>query len=409
MKVTDHGTSIEISGELNDPEIVAAIQNVDAGQGLEESLLEIILLGSKVKAAVQATSTAQVIEKSIQKVSSEFEKLEGDHAVFIEDLMARILSMDPKDQELSLALKMQSVEEELKRVFTNEADSESVISLVKKSVENYLQQRESSITKLLSLVPPDLEDPNAQESPLLRLYNHVGEVLDVLGANKAAKEAAKKTAKKGNVFEDVVFAEIQNIADTFSDEADDPGKQKKTGVDGNDEGDITVDFKSLGRYSGRLVIECKKYSAKKSKRALLAELDKGISNRSADYGILVTTESSYEISYNHPFWEDFDNRRAVVILQDENDEIDFNRLRFAFFMAKARVKELKNHGDEASFQLISAKLQLLGDHFGRITSLKGNISSMYTALNDANTSVEYLDKNISPLLDELRELLEDDE
>jgi hypothetical protein len=409
MKVTDLGNAIEISGQLDDLEIVAAIQNTSPGQSLEESLLEILILGSKVKEAVQTTSTAQVIEKSIQKVSSEFEKLEDEHELFIQNLMARILSMDPKDEALSLALKMNSIEEQLKSTFTNEADSESVISMVKKSVEGYLQQRESSITKLLSLVPPDLEDPNAQESPLLRLYNHVGEVLELMGANKAAKEAAKKTSKKGTVFEDLVFAEMQNIADSFGDEADDPGKQKKNGVDGNDEGDITVDFKSLGRYSGRLVIECKKYLSKKSKRSLLTELDKGISNRLADYGIMVTTESSYELADNHPFWEDFDNRRAVVVLQNENDEIDFNRLRFAFLMAKARIKEIKNHGDEASFQLVAAKLKLLGDHFGRITTLKGNISSISTALSDARSSVEYLDVNITPLLAELEDLLESDE
>lgn len=409
MKVTDNATSIEVSGKLNDPEVLSAVRNVTEGQTLEESFLEILLLGSKVKDAVQTTATAQVIERSIEKVASEFDQLESEHKVFVENLMKRILSLDPKDESLSLALKMQEIEESLRTSFVNELDNDSVISLVKKSVESYLQQRESSITKLLSLTPPDLEDPNAQESPLLRLYNHVGDVLELMGANKAAKDAAKKTAKKGTIFEDLVFAEIQDIADSFGDEADDPGKQKKTGVDGNDEGDITVDFKSLGRYSGRLAIECKKYSTKKSKRALLTELDKGIANRSADYGILVTTESSYELGENHPFWEDFDNRRAVVVLQDEDEEIDFNRLRFAFLMAKARVKEIKNHGDEASFQMVAGKLKLLKDHFGRITSLKGNISALSTAVNDARTSVQYLDENITPLLVELEQLLESDD
>jgi hypothetical protein len=79
MKVTHQGTSIEISGQLNDPEIVAAIQNSEMGQSLEDSLFEIILLGSKVKAAGQATSTAQVIEKNVSPLLEELrELLEND-------------------------------------------------------------------------------------------------------------------------------------------------------------------------------------------------------------------------------------------------------------------------------------------------------------------------------------------
>lgn len=409
MKLIDNETSISVSGLLDQPEILSAVRNLSDGQTLDESFMEILLLGSKVKDAVQATSTAQIIERSIDRVASEFDQLEREHKAFVENLMMRILSLDPKDGELSLALTMRDIEARLKTSFTNESDSESVISVVKNSVEGYLKQRDSAITKLLSLTPPNLEDPNAQESPLLRLYNHVGEVLDFIGAKKADKDAAKKTSKKGTIFEDLVFAEVQDITDSFGDEADDPGKQKKTGADGNDEGDITVDFKSLGRYSGRLAIECKKYLAKKSKRFLLTELDRGISNRSADYGILVTTESSYDIGDSHPFWEDFDNRRAVVVLQDENDEIDFNRLRFAILMAKARIKEIKNHGDQASFQMISGKIKLLKEHFGRITTLKGSISSLSSALVDAKASVEYLDINIIPLIQELEDLLEGDE
>lgn len=409
MKIIDNGTSIEISGVISDSETMNAVRNLAEGQSLEESFLEVLFLGSKVKEAVQTTSTAQLIERSIEKVSAEFDQLETDHEQFIQSLMKKVLSLSPEDKALSLALKIQDVEGQLKKSFTDETDEASVISLVKTSVENYLQRRESAITKLLSLVPPNENDPNSQESPLLRLYNHVGEVLEAIGANKAQKEASKKTAKKGNIFEDIVFNEIQDIAHGFSDEADDPGKQKKTGTSGNDEGDITVDFKSLGRFSGRLVIECKKYSSKKSQRFLLGELEKGVANRDADYGILVTTTSSYDLGDKHPFWEDWDSRRAVVVLQDDDDEIDFDRLRFAFLIAKARVKEMKNHGDEATFLAIGAKIKLLSEHFGRISSLKGSLSTLSTALGDTNRHVSYLEDNVKPIVDELTLLLENED
>jgi hypothetical protein len=406
MKIEDRSSSVKVDGVIEDPDIVSAIQNVSQGQSLEESFHEILLLGAKVKDAVQTTATAQVIEKSIQKVSVELDTLQVEHSRFIEALMLKVLSLDPKDRDFSLALKMKEVEGELKATFTDEQSETSVIALIRDSMESYLQRRESSITKLLSLTPPDQEDPNSVESPLLRLYNHVGEVLQAIGASQATKDAARKTSKKGTIFEDLVFAEVQALSDGFADEADDPGKQKKTGASGNDEGDITVDFKSLGRYSGRLVIECKKFSAKKSKRFLLAELDKGIANRVADYGILVTTESSYEIGDQHPFWEDWDNRRAVVVLQDEDEEIDFSRLRFALLLAKARVREIRNHGDAASFQVIESKIKLLKNHFGRIVSLKGSLHTLDTALAEAGGHVAYLEDNITPILDELEALLE---
>jgi len=319
--------------------------------------------------------------------------------------MGKILSTDEFDDEakkVSVALKITAIEKNIRENLVGEGNSQSVLNLIKESVESYIKDRESSISKLLQLSPAA---EGEAEPPLLQVFNEVKGISTALGIKKEVDKVAGKTSTKGKKFENRVFELLQPICDDYNDVADDPGPRRINGSANNHEGDLTVDFTSLGKESGRLVIECKKFETTKSKNFLLGELDKGMDNRDADYGILVTTEDSYKIEDHHPFWEAFDNRRAILVLQNEDDLIDPERLRFAMLLAKSRVRAIKSKLDEATSVLVDQKIRLIQSHFGRIVSLKGSMTQVRENLDDADKHIKYLVDNAGVEIDELAELV----
>jgi len=396
---------IEFNGSIDDPDLLEMLSALETESDLAKAIEDLILLGAKVYSATQASSTALVLESSVSKVSGELDKLETKHRDFISSLMEKIISTDEFDDQakkVSVALKIAAIEKSIKENLVGEGNSESVLNLIKKSVEEYIKNRESSISKLLQLNEPS---EGESESPLLQVFRQVESISTALGIKKEVDKVAVKTSTKGKKFESRVFELIQPICDDYNDVADDPGPQRINGSANNHEGDLTVDFTSLGKESGRLVIECKKFETTKSKNFLLGELDKGMDNRDADYGILITTEDSYRIEDHHPFWEAFDNRRAILVLQNDDDLIDPERLRFALLLAKSRVRAIKSKLDEATAILVDQKVRLIKSHFDRIRSLKGSMTKVRENLDDADSHIKYLVENAGVEIDELAELI----
>jgi len=396
---------IELSGTIDNPDLLELLSKIEKEAELPKAIEDLMLLGAKVYTAAQASSTALVLESSVSKVSGELEKLETKHRDFITNLMGKILSTDDFDDEakkVSVALKIAAIEKNIRENLVGEGNSQSVLNLIKESVESYIKDRESSISKLLQLSPAA---EGEAEPPLLQVFNEVKGISTALGIKKEVDKVAGKTSTKGKKFENRVFELLQPICDDYNDVADDPGPRRINGSANNHEGDLTVDFTSLGKESGRLVIECKKFETTKSKNFLLGELDKGMDNRDADYGILVTTEDSYKIEDHHPFWEAFDNRRAILVLQNEDDLIDPERLRFALLLAKSRVRAIKSKLDEATSVLVDQKIRLIQSHFGRIVSLKGSMTQVRENLDDADKHIKYLVDNAGVEIDELAELV----
>ena len=258
------------------------------------------------------------------------------------------------------------------------------------------------MASLLSLVKPE---PPSLPSPLFTLSEKLDTISKHLGIKEVADNLKRKASGKGKLFENKVFEVLQPICDEYGDSADNPGPLNVNGSANNHEGDLIVDFDSLGSESGRLVIECKKFEKKQSKNSLLQELDKGIANREADYGIMVTTESAYGIGDRHPFWEALDNRRAVLVLNNDDDAIEPDRIRFAVLIAKSRIRALKANLDETTGILVAQKVKLIDEHFSRISVLKGSLSELRGNLDNADEHTRFLSEYVGKELNELSLLL----
>lgn len=256
---------------------------------------------------------------------------------------------------------------------------------------------------LSSLLSLDAPEDSLAPRPLKQVYDKAQAILDKLNEDKGAKKAGRGAAKKGTDFESAVFNIIQSIADDYGDVADDPGRQRAVGVDGNDEGDVTVEYRfdSINNVLGKLVVEAKHHNSKTSKPRLLGELEKGVSNREGDYGILVTNESGYSLDGKFPFWEDWGNRRAILVLEDDHENLDEDKVRFAYLLAKARIKDLKANLDAETLEHVNEQVATIKANFARITHLKGAHTRALEALGEIFTDVDYLERNVGKELDRL--------
>lgn len=395
MKIEIVGDCLKINGELQDFNLAQLLERRAADQTLEDAFLEIVLLGAKVKEVIQTTATTQILAKTVDEVKESIEKLEENHEVFIRDLMSEI-SDESSTSDLNLVKKLKDWRLEFDQKLSLEFDDNNnagTVAKIKLAVDQYLHKRESAIASLLSLTGDS--DPLVPR-PLKQVYDKAQEILDKLNEDKGKKEGGRTSSKKGNDFETAVFNIIQSIADEYGDLADDPGRQRAIGVDGNDEGDVTVEYRfdSINNTSGRLVIESKHHNSTTAKPRLLTELEKGVSNREGDYGIIVTNESGYSLDGKFPFWEDWGNRRAILVLEDDYEKLDKDKVRFAYLLAKARIRDIKSNLDADTLEHVNEQISTIKKSFERVSHLKGAHTTATGALTDILKDIEYLEKNV---------------
>ena len=403
MKIEITGNVVKVQGQLDDRVLVQILTERAKGSSVEDAFLEIVMLGAKVKEVIQTTATTQLLAQSVDDVREELEKLETDHEEFLRGLMAEI-SDESSESELNLMKKLKDWRDDFDEKLDLEFDdknSEGTVAKIKAAVDAYLAKRESAIASLLSL--DAAPDNSLMPRPLKNVYDKAQEILDKLNEDKGSKKSQRGTSKKGTDFESAVFFIIQSIADEYGDLADDVGLQHAIGVDGNDEGDISVQYRfdSINNVSGKLVIEAKHHNKKTSKPSLLAALEKGVSNREGDYGIIVTNESGYSLDGSYPFWEDWGNRRAILVLEDDHEKLDEDKIRFAYLLAKARIKDQKANLDSETLEHVNEQVKTIKDNFARVTHLKAAHTRALSALGEILVDVDFLEKNVGQVLERL--------
>lgn len=407
MKVEITDGRISIEGEIDNAFLVSVLKESSQGRTLDEALLEVIELGARVRDVIQTSAATQVIQQSVASVAEKLSELETDHEDFLAKLMGEIRSEDPNSQ-LSLVAKLIDWRNEFDRKLADEFNSDlnsSIPNKIKNTVDEYLKTRESAIAGLLSLT--DSED-GTEMRPLKAVYDQVQHLILANAEAKGLKQGKSKAAAKGKSFEAAVFELVNEISKEFNDIADDVGRQALIGLDGNDEGDIVVDF-DFGANDGRLVIECKHHGSPKGIRELQGDLKKGFSNRGADYGVLITNESGFKLGDSHPFWQDWDGSKAILVVEDDPDAIDPNKIRFAYLVARARAKDFKSGMSNEALSKVNENLATIYKNFGRISAIKANKTGIESVLEDLQRNIKFLEDNVGAQLGLLVTALEADQ
>jgi hypothetical protein len=198
-------------------------------------------------------------------------------------------------------------------------------------------------------------------------------------------ERERGTAK-GRSFEEAVFEAVDGIAQAQGDDAEAVGDLREaTGK----VGDIVICLDACnGPARGRIVIEAK--DRRLSKPAALAELDKAMAERSADFAVLVVPTEEEVPAKLEPLRE-YNGDKLIVALDQDSGTLP---LELGYRLARARVLMRRSDADGIDAgelrSAIERALAALADERKvkqQLTGAKGNIERAYGLVEAMATRV----------------------
>ncbi|MBS3089976.1 hypothetical protein J4461_03825 [Candidatus Pacearchaeota archaeon] len=254
--------------------------------------------------------------------------------------------------------------------------------------EDYFDKRKGKISDLLS--------PFEDDSPIKKLkeeiFKKIQDLRDELIKERATGEMMEKTTLKGGAFEEVVLESIEDICSEYEDKialvGDKLGKTNKIG-------DITIDIN--GDENKRIIIECKDSSAYSHKKTI-DEINDGIENRSAKFGIFLFKSQSQIPSALAPM--KITNNYIVT-------SFDNYGLYFASRVARLFV-ERSTEGKKSAIPIgeIQKEVEALSAKLLTFSNIQTKITQINNASSYIQENIDRLKKDIEEGLGSIKRLLE---
>ena len=374
-------------------------------------LEQILKLGAETYRIMGTSATSEILENVAHEVRSGMEAKKIEIVADMQDLAQKMVA---ESGDLSVKGVLQSWRTEFDQLLRNSFDSNRADSIMQKfdtAMKTWAENQQDRVIGELNLNKPgsslyglnDKIEKHITKS-IENVQEQIKSIETALGIEEATKEVRNKVASRGTDFEDLVFEIVDEISGEYRDTADNPGKSKKKGVDGNDEGDITVDVnsESTGGAELRFVWECKVRSSKQSDRWLYDELQKGMTNRQAIAGVIVTDSvTAGGTNWDGKFWRETGNMATLIL--DPLDP-DANSIRFAYLWSRWIVRR----DNTAILDVGSVKevMENIQRELSVITAIKSHHSKMYGELDLVRPKVEGLETNVKIQLEKLTQIIE---
>ncbi|MEA2362596.1 MAG: hypothetical protein QOD71_1741 [Thermoleophilaceae bacterium] len=307
-------------------------------------------IGARVLDREQAAANAEFVktefEKASKDVQQEFTEKARTIAEFFETQFAAIFGED--DGQLA---------KELERRF-GDGSAVSVQNRVREAVAETLTKSREDLVRQFSAaddrnpladfktaaVRSINEAASRSDATQRALLQKLGELQKELQALRDEKDKLEEVeaerergTAKGRSFEESVFEAVDRIALSQGDDAEAVGDQREaTGK----VGDIVVSLDGCnGPARGRIVVEAK--DRRLSKPAALAELDKAMAERSADFAVLVVPTEEEVPAKLEPLRE-YNGDKLVVALDPDSGTL---ALELGYRLARARVLMKRSDAD----------------------------------------------------------------
>ena len=307
-------------------------------------------IGSRVLDREQAGANAEFVR-------TEFEKASRDMQVEFADKARTIAEFFEKQFEAVFGEGDGQLAKELERRFGDGSSAsvqnrvrEAVAETLTKSREDLVRQFSASdernpLADFKSAAVRSISDAaNRSDATHRALLQKLGELQKELQALRDEKDKLEevgaereKGTAKGRTFEESVFEALDRIALAQGDVAEAVGDLREaTGK----VGDIVVALDGCnGPARGRVVIEAK--DRRLSSPGALAELDKAMAERSADFGVLVVPTGEEVPAKLEPLRE-YNGDKLVVALDPESGTL---ALELGYRLARARVLMKRSDAD----------------------------------------------------------------
>ena len=246
-----------------------------------------------------------------------------------------------------------------------------------------------------------------QTQTMQALYGRLGDLQQELQALRDEREKLEQVAAerergtaKGRDFEELVAEALDGIALAQGDDCDAVGDQP--GASGKT-GDVVIELDACnGPARGRVVWEAK--DRRLSKPAALAELDKALAQRDADFAVLVVPTDEEVPAKLRPLRE-YNGDKLIVVWDPESDS-DL-ALELAYSLARARVlmAQSESEGIDASavHDTVERALAAMED----VRRIKSSLTGAKTQIDRAGLIIDTMSERVRDHLRQIDEIVLD--
>lgn len=416
LPVSNIGPTIKIGPDfievenlvIQNPELARLLSEQDVAEQIP-MLVKIIRFGMETFQFFTTTAAAEKLKAVSLEITQGVGQKKEEIVLGIQDIATRLTS---ENDDLSLSKLLNDWRNEFNTLLLknfDEKNTESIITKFDNLMKNIATEQNSAVLNKLDFNQPDSTVNTLQTNLRSFIRTELGaintELIELRDLIKGEVDVAKeknKQANRGKIFENLIFEYLQDIARAKGDIADNPGPQNISGLQGNDEGDLTVQINPqlTGGSQMLFVVECKLRKTRMSDRQLYEELDKGLLNRGGRAGFIIT-EPRDSSSLSTDFF--LEGAKGRAILEMDPLDPDINALRFAYLWARWQC--LKDEAKVLDSNAVKAAISSIKMALGTLTTAKSN-NTQAKGMLDANEGIlDQLGKSVKSEIEELENLI----
>jgi hypothetical protein len=406
------GDRVAIDGLVVDDECAVRLVRAreEAGDDPVKTVRDAVEIGARVLDREQAGANAEFVktefEKASRDVQHEFTEQARTIAQFFETQFAAVFN----EQDGQLAKELERRFGDGSATSVQNRVREAMAETLAKSREDLVRQFSASDernpladfkTAAVNQIHQAAQRSDATQRALLEKMAELEKQLQALRLEKESRERLdeerERGTAKGRTFEEAVAEAVDAIALAQGDVAEAVGDvTEATGK----VGDVIVAIDGCnGPARGRIVIEAK--DSRLSKPKALDELERAMTERSADFAVLVVPTDEELPAKLEPLRE-YNGDKMVVALDPEAGSL---ALEYAYRIARARVLMKRSDGEGIDAEAVRAvgerALAALTDE----RKIKNHLTGSKRNIDNAYRLVEEMAARVRGFLEEIDELV----
>jgi hypothetical protein len=406
------GDRVAIDGLVVDDECAVRLVRAreEAGDDPVKTVRDAVEIGARVLDREQAGANAEFVktefEKASRDVQHEFTEQARTIAQFFETQFAAVFN----EQDGQLAKELERRFGDGSATSVQNRVREAMAETLAKSREDLVRQFSASDernpladfkTAAVNQIHQAAQRSDATQRALLEKMAELEKQLQALRLEKESRERLdeerERGTAKGRTFEEAVAEAVDAIALAQGDVAEAVGDvTEATGK----VGDVVVAIDGCnGPARGRIVIEAK--DSRLSKPKALDELERAMTERSADFAVLVVPTDEELPAKLEPLRE-YNGDKMVVALDPEAGSL---ALEYAYRIARARVLMKRSDGEGIDAEAVRAvgerALAALTDE----RKIKNHLTGSKRNIDNAYRLVEEMAARVRGFLEEIDELV----
>jgi hypothetical protein len=251
-------------------------------------------------------------------------------------------------------------------------------------------------------IAKEVLNPNVTGSPINILGNGILSEIEKIKNKLNIQEEKQKGTQKGFDFEDYCEPILEEIAKVHGDTVDKTGDDKGE-ID--DKGDFVWTVTDLDK---KIVIEMKDVQSL-TLPYIKDQLNGGMANRVAEYGILVSKQKS-ALPKQVGFFNEYDNNKLVIALgvELEDEPLHDDLLRVAIGWARTKLKQSSGGAVAIDIAKIKTKIQNVDEKLGALTVIKRKCTSIENTSQEIQDVADDIKQEISSSLEEITDLIKEE-